>query len=124
MTNLAVDLHYLQLKITFLSYLLTIKNIFYVQVRIFLYSFSTTVLTTMKVIIGIASVFMTVLITSSTVLFFVTTKTEAQFDNCDPSYPDVYIVSQSPDLDCNDISDKKFPTIDIIAGSNIPRVID
>jgi len=35
----------------------------------------------------------------------------AQFDDCDSSYPDVCIPSPPPDLDCTDISDKKFTVL-------------
>lgn len=62
----------------------------------------------MKARVGIASVLIIILVTNSTVLFFTTTKTKAQFDDCDSSYPDLCIPSPPPNLNCSDISDKKF----------------
>ena len=32
-------------------------------------------------------------------------------DNCDPSYPDTCIPSPPPDLDCGEISDKRFQVV-------------
>ena len=63
----------------------------------------------MKTILGIASVFLIIL--SLTIFSFTFTKSEAQFDDCDPSYPDVCIPSPPPDLDCSDISDKRFTVL-------------
>lgn len=63
----------------------------------------------MKTILAITSVFLIIL---SLIIFPLTsTKTEAQFNDCDSSYPDVCIPSPPPDLDCTDISDKKFTVL-------------
>ncbi len=63
----------------------------------------------MKTILAIISVLLMML--SLTIFSFTSLKTEAQFDNCDSSYPDVCIPSPPPDLDCTDISDKKFTVL-------------
>jgi hypothetical protein len=34
-----------------------------------------------------------------------------QQDNCDPSYPDVCIPPYPPDLNCGDVSDKRFGVV-------------
>lgn len=54
---------------------------------------------------------MVMFVSSLTFFSFTITKTEAQFDDCDSSYPDVCIASPPPDLDCGDISDKKFTVL-------------
>ena len=46
-----------------------------------------------------------------TVIPSTTTSTKTQTSNCDPSYPDFCIPSPPPDLDCKDISQKKFTVI-------------
>ena len=62
----------------------------------------------MKTILGIPSAF---LIMNLTICSLTITKTAAQFDDCDPSYPDVCIPSSPPDLDCKDISDTGFTVL-------------
>ena len=54
---------------------------------------------------------MVMFVSSLTFFSFTITKTEAQFDDWDSSYPDVCIASPPPDLDCGDISDKKFTVL-------------
>lgn len=54
---------------------------------------------------------MVMFVSSLTFFSFTITKTEAQFGDCDSSYPDVCIPSPPPDLDCTDISDKKFTVL-------------
>jgi len=54
---------------------------------------------------------MVMFVSSLTFFSFTITKTEEQFDDCDSSYPDVCIASPPPDLDCGDISDKKFTVL-------------
>ena len=39
------------------------------------------------------------------------TSIQPQSDNCDPSYPDFCIQSPPPDLDCGDISQKRFTVL-------------
>jgi len=54
---------------------------------------------------------MVMFVSSLTFFSFTITKTEAQLVDCDSSYPDVCIRSPLPDLDCTDISDKKFTVL-------------
>ena len=54
---------------------------------------------------------MVMFVSSLTFFSFTITKIEAQFEDCDSSYPDVCISSPPPDLDCGDISDKKFTVL-------------
>ena len=61
--------------------------------------------------VKISSIFIITLVLSITFVSFTSTKTEAQFGDCDSSYPDVCIPSPPPDLDCTDISDKKFTVL-------------
>ena len=55
-----------------------------------------------------ASVLIIVLFTAAIVLFYSTTQTYAQVDNCDPSYPDVCISPPPPDLNCPDVPYKNI----------------
>ena len=66
----------------------------------------------MKVGVRIIS-FLIIILVSSLVFsfFFVAIKTEAQFSDCDSSYPDVCIASPPPDLNCGDIPDKGFTVL-------------
>ncbi|HLN34983.1 MAG TPA: excalibur calcium-binding domain-containing protein [Nitrososphaeraceae archaeon] len=61
--------------------------------------------------VKITSILMVMFVSSLTFFSFTITKTEAQFGDCDSSYPDVCIPSPPPDLDCTDISDKKFTVL-------------
>jgi hypothetical protein len=56
----------------------------------------------------VVSVLTIIIFISTTVLFFPTIQTDAQNDDYDPSYPDSYIASPSPQLNCDDITDKNF----------------
>ena len=58
-----------------------------------------------------AIIFVLLMMLSLTIFSFAAIKTEAQFGDCDSSYPDVCIPSPPPDLDCTDISDKKFTVL-------------
>ena len=55
------------------------------------------------------SIFIIIVVSSITFVPF--KSIQGQFDDCDSSYPDVCIPSPPPDLDCTDISDKKFTVL-------------
>lgn len=59
----------------------------------------------------IAFALATMLLSSSLVIFFSPTSTHAQEANCDPSYPGVCIPPFPPDLNCGDVSDKRFEVL-------------
>ena len=65
----------------------------------------------MKVGVIIISFLLIILVSSIVFSFFFPTKTEAQFSDCDSSYPDVCIASPPPDLNCGDIPDKGFTVL-------------
>jgi micrococcal nuclease len=56
----------------------------------------------------IASAIVTMLLSSALVVFFSPASTHAQEANCDPSYTGVCIPPYPPDLNCADVSDKRF----------------
>ena len=59
----------------------------------------------------IASLLVAMLLSSAMIIFFSSTPTYAQETNCDPSYPGVCIPPYPPDLNCGDVSDKKFEVL-------------
>jgi micrococcal nuclease len=59
----------------------------------------------------IASALVTMLLSSVMTIFFSTIPTHAQEANCDPSYPSVCIPLYPPDLNCGDVSDKRFEVL-------------
>lgn len=61
-------------------------------------------------ILKVVALLLIITISSLMIFSFMTLK-KAQFDDCDSSYPDVCIPSPPPDLNCEDISDKRFIVI-------------
>lgn len=59
----------------------------------------------------VVGVLLIITISSLMIFSFITITTKAQFDDCDSSYPDICIPSPPPDLNCGDISDKRFIVI-------------
>jgi hypothetical protein len=59
----------------------------------------------------IASALVTMLLSSASVILFSLAPIHAQEANCDPSYPGVCIPPYPPDLNCGDISDKRFEVL-------------
>jgi micrococcal nuclease len=59
----------------------------------------------------IVSVLATMLLSSAMAIFFSSAPVRAQEANCDPSYPGVCISPYPPDLNCGDVSDKRFEVL-------------
>lgn len=59
----------------------------------------------------IASALATMLLSGAMMIFFSSASTHAQEANCDPSYPGVCIPPYPPDLNCGDVSDKRFDVL-------------
>lgn len=56
----------------------------------------------------VATLVFTMLFSGASAVFFSIPQTNAQEENCDPSYPDVCIPPYPPDLNCPDVAHKDF----------------
>lgn len=59
----------------------------------------------------IASALATMLFSGAMMIFFSSASIHAKEANCDPSYPGVCIPPDPPDLNCGDVSDKRFEVL-------------